>query len=117
VVVRVQRIGFVGTRTNEAEAMRLFLRDVLGLADIETDRFGASFHESVSGDVFAVVEHEEPGRTIGLVVDDVEAATAELAAAGIETDGIAENSRWRYVHFTAPDGQLYELVEDLRPTT
>jgi glyoxylase I family protein len=115
--MRVQRIGFVGTRTNEAEAMRRFLRDVLGLTDIETDGIGASFHESISGDVFAVVEHDEPGRTVGLVVDDVAAAAAELGAAGIETDGVAENRRWRYVHFTAPDGQLYELVEDLRRTT
>jgi len=28
------------------------------------------------------------------------------------TDGINENARWRYTHFRAPDGKLYELVEE-----
>jgi len=31
---------------------------------------------------------------------------------GVETDGISENARWRYTHFRAPDGRLYELVEE-----
>ena len=41
---------------------------------------------------------------------------AELHAAGVETDGISENARWRYTHFRAPDGKLYELVEERPPT-
>jgi hypothetical protein len=27
-------------------------------------------------------------------------------------DEVAENARYRYMHFRAPDGQLYELVEE-----
>jgi glyoxylase I family protein len=36
----------------------------------------------------------------------------ELRAAAIPTDAvISANARERYVHFRAPDGQLYELVQ------
>jgi hypothetical protein len=36
----------------------------------------------------------------------------ELRAAGVEVDQeISSNARERYVHFRAPDEQLYELVE------
>jgi glyoxylase I family protein len=51
-------------------------------------------------------------RTVGFLVDDLDAAVEELRAAGIETDDeVSVNERWRYLHFRAPDGQLYELVE------
>jgi hypothetical protein len=48
------------------------------------------------------------------LVDDVEAAAVELRATGIETDPeISANARQRYLHFRAPDGQLYELIEQI----
>jgi len=69
-----------------------------------------------SGDVFAIGPlHEGNGvaeRTVGFLLDDLDAAVAELHAAGVETDGISENDRYRYTHFRAPDGRLYELVEE-----
>jgi glyoxylase I family protein len=44
----------------------------------------------------------------------VEAAVQELRAAEADVDDdISANARERYVHFRAPDGQLYELVERL----
>jgi len=49
---------------------------------------------------------------IGFLVDDLDGAVAELHAAGVETDGIAGNARRRYTHSGAPDGKLYELVEE-----
>jgi glyoxylase I family protein len=49
---------------------------------------------------------------MGLIVDDLDGAIAELHAVGVETDGISENARWRYSHFRMPDGKLYELVEE-----
>jgi hypothetical protein len=36
---------------------------------------------------------------------------AELRGAGVVTDDVAETESQRYVHFRAPDGQLYELVQ------
>ena len=52
------------------------------------------------------------GRTVGLLVRDLDAAVAELRAAGVPTDDdVSGNERERYIHFWAPDGQLYELIE------
>ena len=67
------------------------------------------------GSFFAVAGPREMGetsRTIGFLVADLEAAVAELRAAGVEVDEPAENDRHRYVHFRAPDGKLYELVQE-----
>ena len=56
-------------------------------------------------------------RSIGFLVDDVERAAQELRAVGAEVDDeISGNARERYVHFRAPDGQLYELVERMSAT-
>ena len=96
--------------------MSAFARDVLGLAPVAVDGSTADMFALPNGDVFAVASlHEEDGpaeRTVGFRVDDLNAAVDELHAAGIETDGISENDRYRYTHFRAPDGRLYELVEE-----
>jgi catechol 2,3-dioxygenase-like lactoylglutathione lyase family enzyme len=118
--VEIRGIGFVGSRTEAHDEMSAFVRDVLGLRPITVDGVGATFFAATNGDVLAVAERypSDDGaaeRTVGLLVDDVEAAAAELHAAGIETDGINENARWRYTHFRAPDGKLYELVEERSP--
>jgi catechol 2,3-dioxygenase-like lactoylglutathione lyase family enzyme len=114
--VEIHGIGFVGSHTPAHAEMEAFVRDVLGLAPITVAGVGATLFAAANGDVLAVGRpYEEDGaaeRTIGLLVDDVDAAAAELHAAGIETDGINENARWRYTHFRAPDGKLYELVEE-----
>ena len=114
--MEVHGIGFVGSHTEAHEEMGSFLQDVLGLAPITVDGVGATLFAAGNGDVFAVArpyeEDDAAERTIGLLVDDVEAAAAELHAAGVETDGISENARWRYTHFRAPDGKLYEFVEE-----
>ncbi len=51
-------------------------------------------------------------RSLGFLVGDIEEAVRELRAAGAAVDDdISGNARDRYVHFRAPDGHLYELVE------
>jgi glyoxylase I family protein len=53
-------------------------------------------------------------RTVGFLVDDVGQAAVELRAAGIATDDeVSSSARERYIHFRAPDGHLYELVEEI----
>ena len=98
--------------------MSAFVRDVLGLAPVAVDGSNADMFLLPSGDVFAVASlHEEDGvaeRTVGFLVDDLDVAVVELHTAGVETDGISENDRYRYTHFRAPDGRLYELVEERR---
>ena len=114
--MEIRGIGFVGSHTTAHVEMGAFLRDVLGLTPIAIDGVGAELFAASNGDVLAVAPpYEEDGsmeRTIGLIVDDLDGAIAELHAAGVETDGISENARWRYSHFRMPDGKLYELVEE-----
>ena len=114
--MEIRGIGFVGSHTEAHAEMGSFVQDVLGLHSITVEGVGATLFAATNGDVFAVAQlYEEGGtaeRTVGLLVDDVDAAAAELHAAGVETDGINENVRWRYTHFRAPDGRLYELVEE-----
>jgi glyoxylase I family protein len=44
-------------------------------------------------------------------VADVADAVAALRAADVAVDDPVGNARFRYAHFHAPDGHLYELVE------
>ena len=54
----------------------------------------------------------DTSRSIGFLVADLDEAIAELRTAGVEVGEPAENDRHRYVHFRAPDGKLYELVQE-----
>jgi catechol 2,3-dioxygenase-like lactoylglutathione lyase family enzyme len=56
---------------------------------------------------------DDTERTVGFLVEDIDAAALVLRAAGVTTDDkIAQSATQRYLHFRAPDGHLYELVED-----
>lgn len=114
--MEIRGIGFVGSHTTAHREMAAFLRDVLGLRPIAVEGVGAELFTASNGDVLGVAapyeEDDSTERTIGLIVDDLDSAIAELHAAGVETDGISENARWRYSHFRMPDGKLYELVEE-----
>jgi glyoxylase I family protein len=114
--MKITGITFIGTRTHARSSMASFLRDVLGLvpaapaAGMDADVF-----DLPDGSSFAVapgVPPDEDDRTIGFSVDDLEGARAAIEAAGVWVDEISVNDRFRYVHFRAPDGHLYELVEE-----
>lgn len=111
--MRVRGLAFVGTRTPAAAAMTAFVRDVLGL--IPRDGQDAAFFALPDGSSLAVQPPDglEPAeRTVGFLVDDLDGAVAELRAAGVVTGEPAQTDVARYVHFRAPDGRLYELVEE-----
>ena len=114
--MRITGITFLGTRTDARPEMAAFLRDVLGLSPAApTAGMDAEVFNLADGSSFAVTS-ADPGddaRTIGLSVDDIDEAWDRLRAAGVWTDDeVSTNDRFRYVHFRAPDGQLYELVEE-----
>jgi catechol 2,3-dioxygenase-like lactoylglutathione lyase family enzyme len=114
--VRVTGLTFVGTRTSSRETMTRFVREVLGFATADVSGIDADLFELSDGSTFAVAVADEKngGRTVGFMADDLDAAIVELRAADVEVDDtIAANERVRYVHFRAPDGRLYELVEVL----
>ena len=59
----------------------------------------------------------EDDRTVGFLVDDLDDARRELLSSEVEVDEeISTNAQFRYLHFRAPDGHLYELVEQLTPS-
>lgn len=114
--VRILGICFAGTATADRHGMAQFVTDVLGLprrqvVGVEADRF-----ELPDGSSFAVASPGGMGhgaRSLGFLVAGLDEAVAELNAAGIATDEPTSNDLERYVHFTAPDGHLYEWVERL----
>jgi hypothetical protein len=112
--VRINGLAFVGTRTVARESMTRFVEDVLSLTPTALSGVDADVFELPDGSMFAVAPTDDPTgeRTVGFLVEDLDAACAELRSAGVEVDAsIAVNERFRYVHFRAPDGKLYELVE------
>lgn len=117
--MHIHGIVFVGTRTAAEPEMAGFARDVLGLRPRPIEGIDGTFFDLPDGGSFAVVGTsgaDQPERTVGFQVDDIETAVAELRAAGIPTDDVSATELHRYVHFRAPDGHLYELVETVEPT-
>jgi catechol 2,3-dioxygenase-like lactoylglutathione lyase family enzyme len=57
--------------------------------------------------------HFTTGPVVGFLVDDVNAAASELRARGIEILHTAEDESGNgWVHFRAPDGNIYEFTQD-----
>jgi glyoxylase I family protein len=113
--VRVLGLVFAGTATGERAEMTRFVEETLGLPRVATGGVEADLFALPDGSLFAVADPRGMGdtdRSIGFRVELLEDAIAELRAAGCEVDESAENDRQRYAHFRAPDGKLYELVED-----
>ncbi len=113
----VRGIVFAGTATDARGEMRQFAQEVLGMTPAAVGGVEADLFDLPDGSAFAVASPGGMGRTdrsLGFLVDDVDAAVADLVRAGIEVDPyVSGNERERYVHFTAPDGQVYELVQRL----
>lgn len=114
--MRILGLVFAGSATDRRDELTRFCADVLRLEPEEVADGGADFFALPDGSRFAVAgprEEGETSRTIGFLVDDLDAAVVELRAAGVDVDGPDRNERLRYAHFLAPDGKLYELVEEL----
>jgi glyoxylase I family protein len=113
--VEILGLVFAGSATERRPEMARFVADVLGLEPAPTGGVSADMFALPDGAFFAVAGPREMGetsRTIGFLVADLGPAVEELRAAGVEVDEPAANDRHRYVHFRAPDGKLYELVEE-----
>ena len=98
--------------------MSAFVGGVLGLPARAVDGVEADLFALPDGSSFAVASPGGMGdsaRSLGFLVASLDEAITELHAAGVATDAPATNSLERYVHFTAPDGHLYELVERITP--
>jgi len=125
--MRIHRLGWLTSFTAEFDATRTFFADVLGLPiEVDEPGFAQLAMADAEHDYVEVLGTGEPdtefeakyyttGPVVGFVVDDVVAARAELAAAGVE---ILDEIRWStrregygWFHFRAPDGNVYGLMQ------
>ena len=116
--MRIEGLVFAGVATADPDAVARFLADALGV-EVE-DAGEVQRLVFANGSSLALVPPdyvEPPSDTIlGFLVDDVEAATAELSAKGIEPDGeLLTGYGFRYRHFRAPDGRRFELLDRMAP--
>ena len=111
--MEIKGIVFSGTATDRADETIAFFAKVFGQEPEPLEGFPAQVFNFPDGSSFGVVQvpEEMATRTIGFQVDDLDAAAAELKKNGLELGDIGSNQLGRYLHFTAPDGRLYELVE------
>jgi catechol 2,3-dioxygenase-like lactoylglutathione lyase family enzyme len=115
--MKIKGIVWLGTRTDRFDQMNVFYRDVLGLSQNHFEP-GLAVFDLPNGDVVEVFSHQKSINTFmthpvaGFLVDDIAAARAEMEARGIEFIGpIHEDSEdYKYTHFRAPDGFVYELT-------
>ena len=118
--MHIHKLAWVGTRTSNDEATVAFFRDVLGLhpALAHEGFWMLKLPDGSKVEVFGPDSPTNPhfttGPVAGFLVDDVAAATAELRAAGtdilFESDLDESGNAW--VHFRAPDGNIYEFTQD-----
>ena len=116
--MRIKGVVWLGTRTERFDEMRNFLLEITGV-EPRIDEAGFVVLDLASGDrleVFGARPGDESfmvAPVAGFLVDDLEAARAELVERGIELlDEIqrAEDGNC-WSDFRAPDGHVYELTE------
>ena len=121
--MRVKRLAWLGTRTEEFDETVAFFRDVLGLS-LHHEEPGFSMFRLPGADrdfveVFAADREDvgfyTTGPVVGLLVDDVAAARDELGAAGLELLGEARlpdsPDGYGWFHFRGPDGNVYAVLQ------
>jgi catechol 2,3-dioxygenase-like lactoylglutathione lyase family enzyme len=118
--MRIMKLAWVGTRTENAESTVAFFRDLLGLSpeDDGSDFWKLKLADGSNVEVFGpdspINRHFTTGPVVGFLVDDVLGATAELRSAGVEIllepEGDDSGNAW--AHFRAPDGNIYEFTQD-----
>jgi predicted enzyme related to lactoylglutathione lyase len=115
--VRVHGIVWVGVRTERFDETVRFFRDLLGvpLEVVGSDFAWSKMPNTSQLEIFGPTDpdhhHFTTGPVAEFLVDDVAAAADELRAAGVELLNEVqgeEDSRW--VHFRAPDGNVYGLT-------
>jgi catechol 2,3-dioxygenase-like lactoylglutathione lyase family enzyme len=117
--VDIIKLAWVGTRTNNFESTVDFFRDVLGLTP-DSDLPGFRVLKLPDGSKVEIFgpdtemnRHFTTGPVVGFLVDDIGAAASELRAQGIEILYAAEDESGNgWVHFRAPDGNIYEFTQD-----
>jgi predicted enzyme related to lactoylglutathione lyase len=120
--MHIKGVSWVGVKTDQCTAMAGFFRDVMGLKPT-LERGDFVVFRMPNGDQVEVFGPGGPNPpeqfahndvVAGLLVDDIEAATAELRKAGVELigEGTTTDSGYAWQLFRAPDGKVFELCHD-----
>jgi glyoxylase I family protein len=112
--MKIKGIVFAGSATTEREPTKDFFQKLFAQEPEPLEGFPADVFNFPDGSSFGVVQIPDANmatRTIGFLVDDLDAAGVEMKEMGLEVGEVGSNQLGRYLHFTAPDGRLYELVE------
>ena len=112
--MEVQGLFFAGVASAAADTLAAFFAEALGGERVDEDGFSRVVFPN--GSSLALVPEgwvPPPSDTnLGFLVDDLDAATSELAARGVPPEGeVGEGAGLRYRHFRAPDGRRFELIE------
>jgi len=117
--VQIIKLAWVGTRTNNFQQTVEFFRDILGLQpDFDLPEFRVlklpdGSKVEIFGSGSEMNRHFTTGPVVGFLVDNVNAAASELRARGIEIlHEVEDESGNAWVHFRAPDGNIYEFTQD-----
>ena len=116
--MRILGLVWVGTRTTGHPETVAFFRDVLGLGVqvSEPDFAVLDVPGGATVEIFGPTSEYNRHLThpvAGFLVDDLVAAADEVAAAGAEIVlPIQDGGDRAWMHFRAPDGFVYELVEE-----
>jgi catechol 2,3-dioxygenase-like lactoylglutathione lyase family enzyme len=111
------RVGFVGFRTPQFDAMVAMFRDRIGLEVIHEApgaiwfRLGDDAELHVYADTDPDHAFFTTGPVVGLRVADVVATRAALEADGLELlTEIERTDRSAWCHVRAPDGTVFEII-------
>ncbi len=130
--MRVQRLAWLGTRTDRYDETTRFFAETLGLESVADEPgltvFGLPGAENDFVEVFEASHPEASlmttGPVVGLLVDDVLEARAELEAAGVEIlqptqwlrdfPGFEDVTEYAWFTFRGPDGNVYCCLQGSR---
>lgn len=126
--MRAKGVSWVGVKTDSYPAMKSFFVDVIGLpVEFEEGDFAVlRFPNGDKLEIFGPAANDPPEQfarnqvEASLLVDDFEEAIKELRTAGLDLLGKPQSggAGYRWQHFRAPDGKMFELVSDpLHPSS
>ena len=120
--MEVTGLSWVGTRTESFDEMTRFFGEVMGIGRYDEQPGFVSFQTPRGNkvEVFAMDEsgHDfmTTGPAVGFAVTDIDEARSELEAAGIEFMAPTQSEgEFRWAHFRAPDGNIYEITSSISP--
>lgn len=117
--MKINGLSWLGTRTNKFADLCDFYENTMGLIPMTVEEHRRVYRLD-DGSAIAVFDEEleshqhfTTGPVVGLLVDNVEEARANMEAKGVEflspVLGTRGESRWS--QFRGPDGNVYEIIE------